>query len=59
MVDHSLRRVKSCANDGRSALSQAKNRLSELVGRAGQGEEIGITRRGKLAAVIGPARKSA
>jgi prevent-host-death family protein len=37
-------------------LFQAKNRLSELVDRAGQGEEIGITRRGKLAAVIGPAR---
>jgi prevent-host-death family protein len=37
-------------------LFQAKNRLSELVGRAAQGEEIGITRRGKLAAVIGPAR---
>jgi prevent-host-death family protein len=37
-------------------LFQAKNRLSELVERAGQGEEIGITRRGKLAAVIGPAR---
>jgi prevent-host-death family protein len=37
-------------------LFQAKNRLSELVGRAAQGEEIGITRRGKLAAVIVPAR---
>ena len=37
-------------------LFQAKNRLSELVDRATQGEEIGITRRGKLAAVIVPAR---
>ena len=37
-------------------LFQAKNRLSELVERAAQGEEIGITRRGKLAAVIVPAR---
>jgi prevent-host-death family protein len=37
-------------------LFQAKNRLSELVDRAAQGEEVGITRRGKLAAVIGPAR---
>jgi prevent-host-death family protein len=37
-------------------LFQAKNRLSELVDRAAQGEEIGITRRGKLAAMIGPAR---
>jgi prevent-host-death family protein len=37
-------------------LFQAKNRLSELVGRAAQGEEIGITRRGRLAAVIVPAR---
>ena len=40
----------------RIGLFQAKNRLSELVDRAAQGEEIGITRRGKLAAVIGPAR---
>jgi prevent-host-death family protein len=37
-------------------LFQAKNRLSELVDRAAQGERIGITRRGKLAAVIVPAR---
>ncbi len=37
-------------------LFQAKNRLSELVDRAAQGEEIGITRRGKLAAVLVPAR---
>jgi prevent-host-death family protein len=37
-------------------LFEAKNRLSELVGRAAQGEEIGITRHGKLTAVIGPAR---
>jgi prevent-host-death family protein len=37
-------------------LFQAKNRLSELVDRAAQGEEVGITRRGKLAAVLGPAR---
>jgi len=36
-------------------LFQAKNRLSELVDRAARGEEIGITRRGKLAAVIAPA----
>jgi prevent-host-death family protein len=37
-------------------LFHAKNRLSELVNRAAQGEEIGITRRGKLTAVIVPAR---
>ena len=37
-------------------LFQAKNRLSELVDRAAHGEQIGITRRGKLAAVIVPAR---
>ena len=37
-------------------LFQAKNRLSELVDRAEHGEEIGITRRGKLAAVIVPGR---
>jgi len=37
-------------------LFEAKQKLSELVDRAGQGERIGITRRGKLAAVIAPAR---
>jgi prevent-host-death family protein len=36
-------------------LFEAKQKLSELVERAGSGEEIGITKRGKLAAVIGPA----
>ncbi len=43
----------------RIGLFQAKNRLSELIDRAERGEEIGITRRGKLAAVIGPARSRA
>lgn len=37
-------------------LFEAKQKLSELVDRASQGERIGITRRGKLAAVIAPAR---
>ncbi len=37
-------------------LFEAKNRLSELVERAARGEEIGITRRGKLTAVIAPVR---
>jgi prevent-host-death family protein len=36
-------------------LFEAKQKLSELVERAGRGEAIGITRRGKLTAVIGPA----
>jgi len=36
-------------------LFEAKQKLSELVERAVRGERIGITRRGKLAAVIGPA----
>lgn len=36
-------------------LFEAKQKLSELVERAARGEEIGITRRGKLTAVIGPA----
>lgn len=36
-------------------LFQAKQKLSELVERAERGERIGITRRGKLSAVIGPA----
>jgi len=33
-------------------LFEAKQRLSELVERAGRGERIGITKRGKLTAVI-------
>jgi prevent-host-death family protein len=35
-------------------LFEAKQKLSELVDRAGKGERIGITRRGKLTAVISP-----
>jgi prevent-host-death family protein len=38
-------------------LFEAKQRLSELVERASEGEQIGITRRGKLAAVLTPARR--
>lgn len=38
-------------------LFEAKQKLSELVERANGGEQIGITRRGKLAAVIVPARR--
>jgi prevent-host-death family protein len=38
-------------------LFEAKQKLSELVERAGRGEQIGITKHGKLAAVIGPARE--
>ena len=37
-------------------LFEAKQKLSELVERASAGEQIGITRRGKLAAVLVPAR---
>jgi prevent-host-death family protein len=33
-------------------LFEAKQKLSELVDRAAAGERIGITRRGKLAAVV-------
>lgn len=36
----------------RVGLFEAKQKLSELVERASQGEKIGITRRGKLAAVL-------
>ncbi len=36
-------------------LFEAKQKLSELVDRAREGERIGITRRGKLAAVLTPA----
>jgi prevent-host-death family protein len=34
----------------------AKQKLSELVDRASEGQRIGITRRGKLAAMIVPAQ---
>jgi len=37
-------------------LFEAKQKLSELVERASTGEQIGITRRAKLAAMIVPAR---
>jgi prevent-host-death family protein len=37
-------------------LFEAKQKLSELVERASTGEQIGITRRGKLAAIIVPVR---
>jgi prevent-host-death family protein len=40
-------------------LFEAKQKLSEIVQRAADGERIGITRRGKLAAVLGPARPTA
>lgn len=39
-------------------LFEAKQKLSELVERASSGEEIGITRRGKLAAIITPVRSN-
>ncbi|MGB6667745.1 MAG: type II toxin-antitoxin system prevent-host-death family antitoxin [Candidatus Acidiferrum sp.] len=38
-------------------LFEAKQKLSELVERASRGERIRITRRGKLAAEIGPAQE--
>ncbi len=37
-------------------LFEAKQKLSEIVERASEGEHIGITRRGKLAAIIVPAQ---
>jgi prevent-host-death family protein len=36
-------------------LFEAKQKLSEIVERAAEGERIGITRRGKLAALVVPA----
>lgn len=36
-------------------LFEAKQKLSELVGRAQEGEKIGITRHGQLAAILVPA----
>ncbi|HET9410000.1 MAG TPA: type II toxin-antitoxin system prevent-host-death family antitoxin [Candidatus Sulfotelmatobacter sp.] len=38
-------------------LFEAKQKLSELVDRAGEGERIGITRRGKLRAILVPAHE--
>ncbi len=40
-------------------LFEAKQKLSELVERAREREEIGITRRGELAAVLVPAAPAA
>ena len=40
-------------------LFEAKQKLSEIVERASSGEQIGITRRGKLAAIVVPARPEA
>jgi len=40
------------------ALSKAKQKFSELVRRASAGEQVGITRRGKLVALIVPARSA-
>jgi prevent-host-death family protein len=37
-------------------LFEAKQKLSEIVQRAAEGERIGITRRGKLTAIVVPAR---
>ena len=37
-------------------LFEAKQKLSELIESAERGERIGITRRGKLAAVLSPAQ---
>lgn len=39
-------------------LFEAKQKLSELVERASRGEKIGITRRGKLAAMVVPAEQN-
>ena len=39
-------------------LFEAKQKLSDLVERASEGEQIGITRRGKLTAMLVPARNS-
>ena len=38
-------------------LFEAKQKLSDLVERASRGERIGITKRGKLTAVMGPAKE--
>ena len=38
-------------------LFEAKQKLSEFVERASAGEQIGITRRGKLAVIMVPARR--
>ena len=40
-------------------LFEAKQKLSELVKRASEGEPIGITQRGKLAAILKPAQSQA
>jgi prevent-host-death family protein len=46
--------MKGVASERTVGLFEAKQKLSELVERAGEGERIGITRRGKLTALIIP-----
>ena len=41
----------------RMGLFEGKQKLAELVERAALGERTGITKRGKLAAMIGPAQE--
>lgn len=40
-------------------LSETRRKLSELVERAGRGERIGITKRGRLVAVLSPVKEQA
>lgn len=41
------------------SVADAKNRLSELLARAGAGEAIGVTRRGRLVACLVPPPEAA
>jgi prevent-host-death family protein len=42
----------------RVSLSEAKRKLSELLNQVSKGEQIGIMRRGKLAALVVPAAQA-
>jgi prevent-host-death family protein len=44
--------IEGGRSNAQVGLFEAKQKLSELVERAAAGERIGITRRGKLAAII-------
>src|SRR5437660_12265189 len=56
-LDYSSRLFVESLDMRKVGLFEAKQKLSELVDRASRGERIGITKRGKLAAMVVPAEQ--
>ena len=56
-LDYSSRLFVESLEMRKVGLFEAKQKLSELVDRASRGERIGITKRGKLAAMVVPAEQ--